>query len=171
MHVTPIVGAAALFAGLGILFFDNTAPATATDVEPPATATAEPSTPPAAPGHLVLVVEGDRDQLTITHANRKQDAWAGNAKGLASAWQLSLRDGNGVELAAVPLDMSPFDLDPARKGGPLQVQGCIVRDPHVAMLVNAPALADVASYVFLRGDVTVGTIAATEVDRLAGGGR
>ena len=39
--------------------------------------TTTPPEPPAATGHYVLVVEGDCDQLGITHASHKVDPWAG----------------------------------------------------------------------------------------------
>jgi len=124
-----------------------------------------------AAGHLVLVVEGDRDRLAVTFARRKPDPWAGVPKGFTSDWRLSIRDADGAELAGVALDLSAFDLRPEQKGRPLGVRGCIVSDPRVSMLVNAPSHADADHYVFLRGDTVVGGFDAAALDRLIAGGR
>jgi len=166
MHVSHLLGAAALFAGIGLLF-------TTDDSGPPADAIASAGTvtPPPASGHFVLVVEGDRDRLTVTHASHKADPWAGTPKGLTSKWTLSIRDAAGTELTSLPLDMSQFDLTPARKGQGQQVQGCVVRDARVAMLVNVPCLQKAASYVMQREGIVVGSVDAATVNQLAGGGR
>ncbi|MCA8951787.1 MAG: hypothetical protein KDE27_19920 [Planctomycetes bacterium] len=164
MQAFHLFGAAALCAGLG-LFLSTAGGDGGSD--PAAT----PPMQPPVNGHFVLVVEGDRDRLDITHASHKADPWAGIQKGLTSDWVLSIRDRSGAELQRVPLDMSKFDLDPRRKGGPIRVEGCIVRDAAVAMIANAPCVAGAASYVFLRGDDVVGTVTAARVDQLAGGGR
>ncbi|MFO1076995.1 MAG: hypothetical protein U1E73_04625 [Planctomycetota bacterium] len=153
MHSIHFV-AAALAVGLGLFFFHG----------------AGTPVPPAG-GHDVLIVTGDRDGLAVTGANHKAEPWAGARRGMLSEWSLSIRDGAGRELAAVPLDMSAFALDAGRKGTGVTVEGCIVRDSRVAMLVNAPTFPTAASYVFLRGDTAVGTTAAATVRTLAGGGR
>lgn len=163
MQPSLLLGAGAALAGLGLfLSVGEGAGASAATVPPP---------PPAAAGHFAFVVEGDRDQLTITHASAKPDPWAGVPKGFTSDWALSIRDQRGAELARVPLDLSKFDLSPQGKGKPRQVEGCIVHDSRVAMLANAPAFADAASYVFLRGETLVGAVDAAAVQKLAGGGR
>ncbi len=133
-----------------------------------------PSTtsPPVADGHFVLVVEGNRDALAITAASRKQDPWAGIPKGLTSTWSLAVHDAAGTLLATVPLDVSPFATERARG---VRVEGCVVRDSRIGMLVNAPAFADAASYTFTRIEdgrtVPLGVVAAHTVLQLAGVGR
>lgn len=128
---------------------------------------------PIADGHYVLVVQGDRDQLTVAHANRKADPWAGVPKGLQSAWSLHVHGGDGQLLVSVPLDVSAFDLAAERKGGAIEVEGCIVHDPKIAMLVNVPRFAAAASYTFTRreaaGEVTLGVVDGARVRDLAGG--
>jgi hypothetical protein len=161
MQLSHLLGASVLLAGLGLVFAARGDGAVPTP----------PPQQPAANGHFVLVVDGDRDQLGITAANHKQDPWAGVPKGFTSAWSLSIRDAAGAELANVPLDLSKFDLDPAHKGQPLRVQGCIVKDSHVAMLANVPCFASAASYVFLRDKTVIGTVEGAAVRQLAGGGR
>ncbi len=155
MQISHLLGAAALCAGLGLFYASGEGPAT----------------PPPASGHFVLVIEGDRDQLAITHASHKESPWAGVPKGFSSTWALSIRDGAGTELERVPLDMSQFDLRPENKGKGVQVNGCIVRDARVAMIASAPCHAAASTYVFLRGKDVVGTTSAASVDQLAGGGR
>lgn len=164
MHTSHLLGATALCAGLG-LFFASTDPG---DSSP---GSASAAAMPPASGHFVLVVEGDRDQLTITAASHKESPWAGVPKGFSSKWTLSIRDGAGTELERVPLDMSQFDLQPEQKGRGLRVNGCVVRDARVAMLASAPCHAAAATYVFLRGEDVVGTVESARVGQLAGGGR
>lgn len=163
MQLSHLLGASALLAGLSFVLAARSDGAASDPVLPPQQ--------PVANGHFVLVVEGDRDQLGITAVSQKLDPWAGVPKGLTSAWSLSIRDAAGAELANVPLDLSKFDLDPAQKGKPLRVQGCIVKDSHVAMLANVPCFANAASYVFLRDKTAVGTVEGAAVRQLAGGGR
>ena len=163
MQLSHLLGASVLLAGLGLVLAGrgDTAPSI-------------PTTPPDQPqatGHFVLVIEGDRDQLGVTAASHKTDPWAGVPKGFASEWTISIRDAAGTELAVVPLDLTKFDLDPARKGQPLRVQGCIVQDPRVAMLANVPCFAPAASYTFLRAKTAVGVVDGATVRQLAGGGR
>ena len=163
MQLTHLLGASVLLAGLGLVLAARDDGSASTPVLPPQQ--------PAANGHFVLVVEGDRDRLSVTAASHKQDPWAGVPKGFTSTWTLSIRDAAGAELANVPLDLSKFDLDPARKGQPLKVQGCIVKDPHVAMLTNVPCFANAATYTFLRDKTVIGTVEGAAVRQLAGGGR
>lgn len=131
-----------------------------------------PTVPAVADGHFVLVVEGNRDALAITAASRKTDPWAGVQKGLASAWSLAIHDAAGTLLATVPLDVTPFATERARG---VHVEGCVVRDSRIGMLVNAPAFADAASYTFTRIEngrsLPLGVVAAHAVLQLAGDGR
>ena len=124
----------------------------------------------------MLVVEGNRNSLAITHAARKADPWAGTPKGLHSDWLLTIRDGAGAVLAELPLDMSPFAVGAAEQGQGTRVEGCVVREERVGMLVSAPAFATAASYTFSRSDaigerVDVGSSDGDRVRTLAGGGR
>ena len=123
----------------------------------------------------MLVVEGDRDQLAITHASAKPDPWAGVPKGFSSRWTLTVKDERGATLAEVPLDVSKFAVGAAEKGRPLRVEGCIVRDSHIAMLVNVPRFDAAATYTLTRidGDTVhvLGTATGAHVLDLAGIGR
>lgn len=170
MHLPSLLGAAALLAA-GVWFVS-------TDARPPAGPGTPPGppAPPVADGHYVLVVDGDRNALTITHARHKQDPWAGVPKGFASDFRLTVRDGSGAVLADVPLDVTPFLTGAADVGTPVRVEGCIVRDPHIAMLVNVPAFAAAARYDFARREpggavAQLGAVNAATVRELAGGGR
>ena len=130
---------------------------------------------PVANGHYVLVVEGDRDRLTITHASAKTDPWAGVPKGLSSTWTLSVHDARGTTLATVPLDMRRFAIGAAERGRPVQVEGCVVRDSRIAMLVNVPRFDAAATYTLTRTDGdkahVLGIATAAHVHDLAEGGR
>lgn len=170
MHTTHLLGAGVLLAISAWAF----APATASpQALPPATLTPPP--PPRANGHFALVVEGDRDALSIRSAVAKPDPWSGPWKGLQSRWSLAILAADGTTLAEVPLDLAHFDLAAERKGGPIHVEGCVVRDPRIAMLVNVPRYAAAFSYSFVRRDgavvTPIGAVAAARVEELARGGR
>lgn len=173
MHISHMLGAGLLLAALGWSLTPTTAaPATPTARDPIAVV---PPPPPIANGHHVLVVDGDRDQLTIVGASYKTDPWAGVPKGLQSAWTLRIGDATGALLAEVPLDLAHFDTSALRKNGGVKVQGDTVRDARIAMLVNAPHFPTAATYVFTRRDadgvVAIGEVTAERVRQLAGGGR
>jgi hypothetical protein len=162
MHATSFALAAATLAASGWFF-----------LRPPAVEAAA-----AADGHYVLVVEGDRNALTITHANAKPDPWGGVPKGFTSEWQLTIRDAAGALLATVPLDVSPFVTSEAGQGQPVRVEGCIVRDSRIGMLVNVPRFAEAASYTFSRpaiagqqAELVIGAAPAAHVRDLAGDAR
>jgi hypothetical protein len=166
MQVSHLLGAGILLAGLGFLFVPGG----------PAGHPAEPPAAPPASGHCVLVVEGDRDRLAITHAVRKPDPWAGVPQGFASDWTLAIRDAGDRVLAEVPVDVSKFETGALQKGQALRVEGCIVKDARIAMLVNVPWFETAATYEFARagdagGRVAIGSVPAATVQRLAGGGR
>ncbi len=142
---------------------------------PPAVIAPPPTPPATADGHFVLVVEGDRNALTIGHAQHKVAPWAGVPKGLTSNWLLAIRGDRGELLAEVPLDVSHFAVGAAEQGT-LQVEGCVVRNSRIAMLVNVPAFATATTYTMSRPDdagrrVILGTIEGATVRMLAGGGR
>ena len=184
MQLSHWIGATALCAVVATSFavtFDHGSPADQTSANQisadgaPAAAPATPKAPPPPPlpesGHYVLVIEGDRSALAITAASHKAAPWAGVQKGLESAWQLSIRDAEGQELRAIPLDMSPFDLRAERQGKGPTVTGCIVLDPRVGLLVNTPCLPGAASYEPHHDGKVVGSATALAVHDLAGGGR
>jgi len=132
--------------------------------------------PPQADGHYVLVVEGDRNGLAVTFASKKTARWAGVPKGFSSNWHVTVLDGNGEELAKVPLDVRPFATSAKALGKPVKIQGCVVVDSKIGMLVNVPAYATAASYKFARTEndgsvTTLGTTTGAKVREFAGGGR
>lgn len=165
MHHSHLLGGALLIAAIGWAV-------TGSGSEPPVQ---PPAQPPVADGHFALVVQGDRDQLTITHAVAKDDPWAGVPKGLTSSYLLRISGADGALLAELPIDLSAFDLAPQRKGGKIEVEGCVVLDPHVTTLVNAPRFAAAQSYSFARrdigGELALGSVTGEQVRILAGGGR
>ncbi len=171
MQPLHLFGAGALLAGFGWFLA-----ATGGAGSPVGSTPSVPLIPPLAEGHYVLVVDGDRDQLDIRHASRKVEPWAGVAKGFTSEWTLSIHDDRGALLAEVPIDVTPFAVGVAEKGQPVRVEGCIVRDAHIAMLVNVPRFAAAATYTFARGAgaagrVLLGTATGAHVRELAEEGR
>lgn len=154
----------------------NPIPAVSAAVDDQAAAAPALPTPPEANGHYVLVVEGDRNGLGVTFARQKTARWAGVPKGFSSNWHVTVLDANGDELAKVPLDVRPFATNQNRVGKPATVHGCIVVESKIGMLVNVPAYAAAASYVFSRTEndgtvTTLGTTTGAQVRELAGGGR
>jgi hypothetical protein len=167
MQYLPVLGAGAALA-VAALFLRN--------APPPPTAGEPGAPPPVAAGHLVLVVEGDRNALTVTAASRKSAPWAGVPKGFTSDWRLVIADAAGATLAAVPLDVRPFATGAGDVGRADVVQGCIVSSPRIGMLVNVPAFATATTYTFVRpaergGDAVLGSVTAQHIAELAGGGR
>lgn len=179
MRLHVLVGAAAILVVGGLSLLPRGTSPAAAPTAPIAPTSPRAATLPAAPlppnGHFVLVVEGDRDALAITHANHKPDPWAGVPKGLRSAWTLTVRDAQAAVLAEVPLDVTPFATD-VPTNTPVQVTGCVVRSPRIGMLVSVPAFAQAASYTFARRDGdgqlrSLGVVDGEAVRTLAGGGR
>lgn len=173
MHLPHLLGAGAAIAALGWLSTLSSPPSPSPASPSPASG---PSQPPVAAGHHVLVVEGNCNALAITAASRKPDPWAGVPKGFDSPWRLRVTDARGELLVEVPLDMSPFDTDPAAVLRPVRVEGCVVRSSTVGMLVNVPAFDEAANYTFVRlegapGGTPLGTTSADRVRELEGGGR
>jgi len=139
-------------------------------------ATAPVPAPPIADGHYVLVVEGDRNGLNVSFARKKAARWGGVPKGFASNWTVLIRDAAGQELANVPLDVGAFATDARSLGQPVRVQGCVIVDSKIGMLLNVPAFATAASYAFSRTEndgvvVPLGTMTGDSIRDLAGGGR
>jgi len=174
MHATHLLIVGAALAAFG--WFAASTGGPSVPGQPPLPVAQPLPEPPQPNGHFALVVEGDRDRLAITHANGKAAPWAGVPKGFTSAWRLTVLGAGGQILAEVPLDVSAFDVSADRKGGPVQVTGCIVRDPRIVMLVNAPRFAEAAVYTFDRMDgdgvrTEIGRVDGNRVRVLAGGGR
>tara|TARA_R110002072_G_scaffold109160_1_gene236328 strand:- start:105094 stop:105675 length:582 start_codon:yes stop_codon:yes gene_type:complete len=135
-----------------------------------------PLAPPVADGHYVLVVEGDRNAVSVTFARKKAARWGGVPKGFDSTWRVSIRDGGGKELANVPLDVRPFATDAQSVGKGPRVHGCVVIESKIGLLLNVPAFAEAASYEFFRTEsdavkVALGTMTGAAIRELAGGGR
>ncbi|MCU0862186.1 MAG: hypothetical protein MUC36_00215 [Planctomycetes bacterium] len=174
MHIPHAMGAGAVLLTLG--WFTFAGPKSPPAAESAPTVAAPAPLPPIAEGHLVLVVEGDRNQLAITAAVAKVDPWGGAPKGLTSDWELEVLAADGTALATVPLDLSAFATGVFEQGQPLQVQGCVVRDTRIGMLVSVPAFAAAASYRFRHrtadgNHVVIGTQPSAQIRQLVGGGR
>jgi len=112
----------------------------------------------------VLVVQGSVLDLNVTHAVAKPTPWGGFPKGTAGRCAIRILGANNDVLSRIPLDLSLFDTDVARVGGPMQVRCCKVDDPRLPTLVNIPLLANARRYEFLRGDKLIGT---TTHDRIS----
>lgn len=124
--------------------------------------------PPTPAGHLILQIEGDAASLQVTRITKKSDP-CGAAR-LQSAYAIVVRDAAGAELGRTPLDLSAFDLDPARLGGALRVEGCVVRDPHVATLANVPYWPTATHLEIVHGAQRLGTLEATRYTALLSAG-
>jgi hypothetical protein len=132
------------------------------NVAPPAAATAPLHEPT---GHLVLIVQGDANELRVTGAVAKATPCGAQPKA-QSNWQVRVLGPGGVVLHSQPLDLSGFDVDPDHVGRPDQAVGCVVRSTHVAMLVNVPAFANATAIEFVCGGVRKGCCPAVELDNL-----
>ena len=73
-----------------------------------------------------------------------------NPTRIDSPYQAVLFNRAGRQLGSYAIDLSQFDLDPARVGKPLRVTGCEVRDTKVAAIVNVPYLANARSIEIRR---------------------
>lgn len=121
-------------------------------------------------GHLILQVEGDARALQVTRITRKPDPH-NPVVGVSSAYAVVVQDAAGVELGRYPLDLSRFDLDPARIGQAPRVAGCEVWDARVAMLTNVPDFAGAARLELRRGDVLLGAVEGAAFARLLAEGQ
>lgn len=179
MQLSHLLGAGALIAVISVwMRSDMASPIpTQTSQNRPANVTETVrKTPPTADGHFAIVVEGDRNGLAVTFASKKTAPWAGAPKGFDSNWHVTILDALGNKLASVPLDVRPFATGANSVGKPVQVRGCVVVDSKIGMLVNVPAYAAAASYVFARTEVdgvvtTLGTTSGDVIRELARGGR
>lgn len=125
-------------------------------------------TPPVT-GHLLLVVEGDANSLVVSHITSKQDPY-NPTRGFASEWSVAVLGSDGSELGRFPVDLSRFDLDPARVGQPLRVEGDVVWETRVATLVSIPYFPDAEGLVFRRQRRMISTVPAAVYSRLIVGG-
>lgn len=124
--------------------------------------------PPAPVGHLILQIEGDAAALQVTRITKKTDP-CGPVR-TASEYAVVVRDAAGAELSRTPLDLSAFDLDPARLGGALRVEGCVVRDPHVATLASVPCWPTAARLELVHGAARLGEVGAGRYAQLLAAG-
>ncbi len=129
----------------------------------PPVRTPGPATPD---GHLVLVIEGTVRELRVTAAVAKPDPCQPAPPGLAAPFRLQLLDGKGAVLDERPLDLSAFDLDPARIGGATRVEGCSVRSPSIGVLASVPDLGATAELRILHGTQIIGSADAVQLERL-----
>lgn len=123
-------------------------------------------------GHLVLVIEGDAGALRVRQVVAKPDP-CGPVHRLQSPYRISVRDAAGTELGDYPLDLSAFDLDPARRGAPDRVEGCRVVSSEVMALASIPHWPQAASIALRGPNGELGAVAGDELRTLvrAGGGR
>ena len=104
---------------------------------------ASPQDPPARdPGTWILMIEGDANGLAVTRAAAKPFAY--REPRIESEWRVVLLDKNGKEIAAPPLDFSPFCMEHAHVGQGPHVTGDYSREHRVVFTVKVPARADVA---------------------------
>lgn len=120
---------------------------------------------PSVPGHLILVVEGDANGLSVTHITTKEEPYS-PSRLPDSDWSLSVRRADGVELGRFPVDVSRFDLSAARVGQGLRVDGDVVWDTRVATLVSIPRFAGAAELVFHRQGRRIGTVQSEDYTRM-----
>ena len=120
--------------------------------------TALPPAPPVS-GHLVLVIEGDARELQVTAVVAKSEPWGGTPRGLRSDYSIAVLAADGSVLGSYPLDLSHFDLDPARIGTGPRVEGCRVIDTRVTVLANVPRFRDASGLAILHGRTVVGSLA------------
>lgn len=126
------------------------------------------ATPAAAPrrpfGHLILQIEGDANGLRVTWITPKQSAY--NPSTRTSPYRIELLDADGMVAGVYPLDLSQFDMNPARVGKPLRVQGCEIRDTRVATIANVAFLAGATAARIMRGNRQLGSLDSTTYQRL-----
>ncbi|GAB4158359.1 MAG: hypothetical protein Fur0037_25900 [Planctomycetota bacterium] len=119
------------------------------------------------PGHFVIALEGTVQKLAATRAARKADPCGAIPKGLASAFAVVALDAKGEALWIRPIDLSSFDTDPSHIGRPIEVEGCVVKDWRIGLLVNVPDDPACERIEFRREDRTIGSIGRAELARLA----
>lgn len=119
-------------------------------------------------GHLILQIEGNANALRVTRITPKKSGY--NPTSRTSPYQIELLDAGGQVLGSYPLDLSLFDMNPARVGKPLRVQGCEVRDTRVATLANVPYLAHAVTVRILRGNRVFGFLNTASYRKLVAQG-
>jgi hypothetical protein len=118
-------------------------------------------------GHLVLQIEGDARALHVTRITPKPDP--SGPQRLESEWRIVVFDAGGNELGRYPLDLRPFDLDPAHVGAPLRVEGCRIVETRVATLASIPHWPTAARLSIVQGDRVLGEVAPARYATLLAG--
>lgn len=162
MNLASALGCSAALAALIVTFAPRPLPTAAAAP----IATQDPVE--AARGHLILIVQGNVQQLAITHAVAKTDPWGGAPKGLQSPFAVRLLGTDDQELLTVPVDLSRFDTDPAHIGQKARVQGCEIRSSAIVLSINVPRIAGVRRYEFTRDGKPIGSTDAATVLRQIG---
>lgn len=117
-----------------------------------------PSSQPWIQGHLVLVIEGDALALRVTAVVPKSEPWGGTPRGLRSDHSVAVLADDGSVLGGFPLDLTHFDLDPARVGSGPRVEGCKVVETRVTALASIPRFRDASGLAILRGRTVMGSV-------------
>lgn len=120
---------------------------------------------PAAPGHYVLLIEGNVSNLHVAKMFPKASGY--NQVSTRSEFTVDLFDGNGGILGSYPLDLSQFETDAAKIGRGIRVQGCEVRDTNIAALINVPHFANTTRIQVRRGRIVLSEIGAAQIAQLA----
>ncbi|GDY02290.1 hypothetical protein LBMAG49_16190 [Planctomycetota bacterium] len=162
MHLAAALGTSLILAALCATLTDR---AVAPGV---AAATLPAQGSEAANGHLILIVQGNVQQLTITHAVAKADPFAGAPKGLQSRFAVRLLGDKDQELLSVPIDLSRFDTDKSHIGKPKRVQECEIWSSAIALSVNVPRIEAVRRYEFTCDGLPIGSTNAATVLRQIG---
>lgn len=118
-------------------------------------------------GHLILQVEGDANGLRVTRITAKPDVCG--PQRLESDYQIVVQAADGSEIARHPLDLRLFDLDPARVGAPLRVEGCRVVETRVATLASIPDWPDAIRLELVHGTRRLGRVDADAYSALLAG--
>lgn len=151
---------------------DGARDAAATTAAPTPPAAAIANAPPPQ-GHLLLVVSGDRKQLSVDHVVAKPDPWQGTR--LDSPYRIRVVAIDGHVLGSYPVDLSAFDLRPDSAGRGIAVQGCKVVDTMVHALVSIPHHPDAARLEFVHANdksiTPMGSIGAARWTELTGESR
>lgn len=126
---------------------------------------AEPSAPD---GHLLLLVEGDAQALFVTTIVAKSESWSERSE--RSDTQVLVRDAEGKVLGQYPLDLSHFDLDPARVGMRARVDGCVVKETKVSIICSVPRWKEARVLEIRSGERLLGSVGAQRYAELVAAG-
>ncbi|MEM7204007.1 MAG: M64 family metallopeptidase [Planctomycetota bacterium] len=123
-----------------------------------------------APAALLLLLQGDADRVTVTHAWRKDFAFhASRDAAAAKAW-VQLLDVKGRLLQQVPLDLSHVHFDRARGGRDVLISEDRLLTGDIRAHVKVPDLPELATVEIVRRDdsgaVSFGRVDRATLDRL-----